>query len=163
MSSSKPTKHTAISTLQRVSRLAEIEMTTEAHLIFNATAAVDRPPRKSPAPVSIRFSEKQKSQLKIEADGQPLGVYVRSRLFDDDGALRPHRVRPVDDPKALAQVLGNLGQSNLANNLNQLTKLAYTGALPVSPEICEELTHACREVSEMRAMLVKALGLRGRR
>lgn len=138
-------------------------MTTEAHLLFNAIANADRLPRKSPAPVSIRFSEKQKSQLKIEADGQPLGVYVRSRLFDGNGALRPHRVRPVDDPKALAQVLGRLGQSNLANNLNQMTKLAHSGALPVTPEMCEQLSEACQAVLEIRAMLVKALGLRGRR
>jgi hypothetical protein len=120
-------------------------------------------PKKPPAPTSIRFSEEQKAKLKKEANGKPIGVFVRAQLFDDDGSLRPHIVRPVDDPKVLAQVLGKLGQSNLANNLNQMTKLAHSGALPVSPEVCQELTRACREVSEMRAMLVKALGLRGRR
>lgn len=138
-------------------------MTTEALLLFNAKAKAPTSRPKQPSPVSIRFSEDQISQLKIEANGQPLGVYVRGRLFDSGGSLRPHKVRPVKDPKALAQLLGKIGQSRLASNLNQMTRLAHSGALPVTSEICEELTRACQEISEMRALLVKALGLRGRR
>lgn len=120
-------------------------------------------PTKRPSPVSIRFSDRQKTILQQNSNGRPLGEYVRGRLFDDNGKLRPHKARPVEDPKALAQLLGKLGQSQLSNNLNQIAKLAHAGALPVTPETCEQLTLACDEISEMRSMLVQALGLRGRR
>ncbi len=115
---------------------------------------------KYPPPVSIRFSDRQKALLKSEAKGAPLGQYVRSRLFGNDGSLKPHKVRPVRDPEALAQLLAKLGQSQLPNNFNQLTKLAHSGALPVTPETCKQLSQACEEIAEIRSLLIQALGMR---
>ncbi|MEJ2681299.1 MAG: plasmid mobilization relaxosome protein MobC [Gammaproteobacteria bacterium] len=46
---------------------------------------------------------------------------------------RPARKkRPIKDIKALSQVLAELGQSRIANNLNQLAKASNTGSLPVN-------------------------------
>ena len=123
---------------------------------FNASAR--KTPEKRSNPFSIRLSDVQRQKLEKVAGGKPLGVYMRSLIFGDDGALTPHKVRPVDDPQALAQALGLLGQSRIANNLNQLAKAANTGALPVTPEICRELSQACKDVQELRVLLIKALG-----
>lgn len=57
-------------------------------------------------------------------------------------------------------MLGGLGQSRLASNVNQLAKAANMGALPVSPEVEAELLESCAAIREMREALVKALGVR---
>lgn len=111
-------------------------------------------------PFSIRLSDRQREKLEGIAKGKPLGVVMRSLVFEDDGSLRPQKVRPVNDPEALGRALGLLGQSRIANNLNQLAKAANSGALPVTPETCRELSEACEDVREMRALLMKALGSR---
>jgi hypothetical protein len=54
--------------------------------------------------------------------------------------------------------MGALGQSRLSANLNQLTKAVNTGSLPVTPDTEAELIEACREVSEIRDALMRALG-----
>jgi hypothetical protein len=60
----------------------------------------------------------------------------------------------------LGQLLALLGQSRLANNLNQLAKAANQGSLPVTAEIEAELQQACAHILEMRLLLLKALGIR---
>ena len=50
-----------------------------------------------------------------------------------------------------------LGQSRLANNMNQLAKAANSGSLPVTPETEEALLNAVREVAYMRTLLIQAL------
>ena len=134
-------------------------MTRAAASLFNAVAGATGN-QDDNRPVSIRFSYRQIDILNREANGKPFGPFVRSLIFEDDGSLRPHKVRPVDDPQALAQALGLLGQSRIASNLNQLAKVANSGALPVTPETCRKLDQACEDVREMRSLLMKALGTR---
>jgi hypothetical protein len=55
-------------------------------------------------------------------------------------------------------VLGALGRSRLSSNLNQLAKAVNTGSLPVTPETEADLRQACRDVAEIRADLLRALG-----
>ncbi|MFK7875878.1 MAG: plasmid mobilization relaxosome protein MobC [Paracoccaceae bacterium] len=50
-----------------------------------------------------------------------------------------------------------LGNLRLANNLNQLAKAANMGALPLSPEVEQELMATCAAVIAIRAELMKAL------
>ncbi|WP_227268445.1 hypothetical protein [Roseobacter weihaiensis] len=91
----------------------------------------------------------------------PLGAYIRQKLFD--GELTPRRTRgnaPVKDHAALGKVLGALGASRLSSNLNQIAKAAHMGALPVTPELEQELSEACTSVRNMRADLMRALGFR---
>lgn len=134
-------------------------MSKAASPLFNA-ASDSTPKMDDNRPVSIRFSNRQLAKLNREANGKPFGPFVRSLIFEDDGSLRPHKVRPVDDPAALAQALSLLGQSRIASNLNHLAKAANSGALPVTPETCQELSEACAQVREMRALLMRALGRR---
>ncbi len=111
-------------------------------------------------PFSLRLTSEERAQLEKDAVGLSLGAYIRSRLFDE--SLPPRRTRskhPVKDHQALAQVLGELGRSHLANNLNQLAKAANSGSLEVTPDTEQALKHACSDIRWMRHVLMGALGL----
>ncbi|WP_299632588.1 hypothetical protein [uncultured Roseobacter sp.] len=113
----------------------------------------------TPPPFSIRFTFEERARLKKAAAGMPLGAYIRQKLFE--GELTQRRTRgknPVKDHTELARVLGALGASRLSSNLNQIAKAAHLGALPVTPELEEELGQACRDIRNMRTDLMKALG-----
>lgn len=112
-------------------------------------------------PFSLRLTRAQRQRLDAEAGSLTVGAYVRNRLFETPAPLKRTFRRPVQDEQALSQVLGALGSSRLSSNLNQLAKAVHNGALPVSPEAEQAILDACAEVAEMRAQLVKALGLEG--
>ena len=112
----------------------------------------------SPPRVTIRLTEEEKQRLDETADGMALAAYIRACLFDGD-MKSVRRRQPVRDEKSVAQLLGLLGQSRIANNLNQLAKLANTGSLPLTPDVEQDIEEACNHVSDMRAMLIQALGL----
>lgn len=110
-------------------------------------------------PFSIRLTQEERERLEAEAKGKPLSVYMRERLLGDGTAPRKLRRKPAADQAGLAKVLGMLGQSRLANNLNQIAKAAHIGVLVVSPALIEELENACRDIRIMRDALLSALGL----
>jgi len=97
-------------------------------------------------PFSIRLTQEERERLEGEAKGKPLGVYSRERLLGDGTAPRKLRRKPAADQAGLAKVLGMLGQSRLANNLNQIAKAAHIGVLVVSPALIEEIEEACRDM-----------------
>ena len=109
-------------------------------------------------PFSLRLSFEERARLTEQAGGMPLGAYIRERLLAEPP--RRSRLTPADR-QALLQVLGTLGQSRIANNLNQLAKQANLGTLPVTPDTEAELTGAAADIAAMREMLVQALGLDG--
>jgi len=113
------------------------------------------------APFSIRLTESERAQLDQAAGDMPLSDYIRSCLFGEHVKhRRPRGKAPVKDHRSLAQVLGALGASRLASNLNQIAKAAHMGALPLTPETEDELRSACAEVRAMRRDLLAALGVR---
>ncbi len=114
---------------------------------------------KYPPPFSLRLTYEERAWLEADARGRPLGTYIRERLFGDDARPRAKQGNsPVGDPEALGRVLGALGQSRLASNLNQLAKAVNTGSLPVTPETEADLQAACRAVADLPAELLRALG-----
>lgn len=122
-------------------------------------------PTKSPPPFSLRLTAQERRRLEAQAAGMPLGAYIRSRLLGDEaGHTRPHRrtrgAAPVRDHKALAEVLARLGASRLSGNLNQLARAANAGALPVSPETESALQAAGRDIAAIKALVMRALGIR---
>lgn len=116
--------------------------------------------RRAP-PFSLRLTFEERARLEREAGDMPLGAYIRSRLFDEPASERPprQRKRPVKDHQALGQLLGELGRSRIANNLNQLAKAANSGSLPLTPETENSLREACAGIRWMRIALMQALGL----
>lgn len=126
---------------------------------FNSSARSKRE-SKYPPPYSIRFTWDERERLEQLAGRQTWSAVIRDRLFGDSATPRrkPPRKPSVND-EALAKALGELGQSRLAANLNQLAKAANQGALPVTPELVVELEDACHAVRAMRSDLMFALGL----
>ncbi|WP_431201561.1 plasmid mobilization relaxosome protein MobC [Bradyrhizobium betae] len=112
-------------------------------------------------PFSLRLTQQEKDRLQADAGGTPLGIYIRARLLEGDAAPRDEsRQYPIKDAEPLGRLLGLLGQSRITNNLNQLAKASNQGSLPVTKEVESELQQACVHVSEMRMLLLKALGIR---
>ena len=68
---------------------------------------------------------------------------------------------PVKNQQALAQVLGRLGETRIANNLNQIAYEANCGSLLMDQQTEDELKVACAHIAWMRVKLIEALGLNG--
>jgi hypothetical protein len=108
--------------------------------------------------ISLRVTFEEKARLQREVVGVSVSDHMRQRLFDD--YTPPPRRRgkvPVKDHQALAQVLGKLGKSGIASNLNQLTRSANTGSLPVTPDTEAALLAAVAEIQEIKRLLMDAL------
>lgn len=117
--------------------------------------------KKRPAPFSLRFTFEERARLEKEAAGTSLANYIKWRLFDHDKPAPKKRGKvPVKDHKVLASLLAKLGQSRLAANINQLAKAVHTGSLPVNPETEAYIQQAVKDISDVRNLLVTALGLK---
>lgn len=108
------------------------------------------------SPLCIRIAAQERERLELEAGDMPLSAYVRSRLFDT-ATLAPRRrmQRPIKDREVLAQ----LGNTRLANNLNQIARATHTGSLPFHPDTERDMQEAYLAIQAMRQDLLKALGL----
>ena len=102
-------------------------------------------PKRSP-PFSLRLTAEERTQLETDAGRQPLGGYIKSRLFDGSPPKRRRKTAPVYDDKQIATVLAVLGRSRLSQNMNQIDKAANTGTLDATPELHQEIIDACNEV-----------------
>ncbi|MFD0917233.1 CopG family transcriptional regulator [Pseudahrensia aquimaris] len=112
--------------------------------------------------VTLRLTEEELDRLKRAAAGVSISAYIRKQLFGDQVSLRKTRSRvPVKNQKALAQVLGKLGETRISNNLNQIAYEANCGSLLMDQQTEEELKIACAHIAWMRVKLIEALGLKG--
>jgi len=119
-------------------------------------------PQESLSPYSMRFTREERAWLDraAAAAGIPLAEFIRPRIFDESLPKRRTRSKhPVKDHEELAKVLGELGRSRLANNLNQLAKAANSGSLEVSPDTERAIKDGCADIRWMRQVLISALGL----
>lgn len=120
-----------------------------------------KPVKDKVSPFSLYLREEERAILEKEADGTPLGPYIRSRLFSNDVQLRQTRGRhPIKDHQLLGKLLAELGKAELSHNLNSLADAAKSGSLPVTLETQADLQIACSHVADMRRALLKALGIR---
>ncbi|MCF6291879.1 MAG: hypothetical protein L3J04_00640 [Robiginitomaculum sp.] len=120
----------------------------------------DKPKKRYPTPVCVRFSEEERALLEEKAGDLTTSAYVRLCVLGEDAPK--HRTRSkkaVEDHQALGQLLGSLGSSNVPNNLNQLSKAVHNGDLPLPDDIADDLKQAAFEIAYMRHMLMSALGL----
>lgn len=110
--------------------------------------------------ITCRVTEEEYERLERDAAGTSISDHMRACFFGDSAPVRRTRGKfPVKDHKLIAQLLAKLGDSRIANNLNQLARLANTGSLPVTPETEETLRLVCRYVADVRRLLLQALGL----
>mgnify|MGYP005855659883 CR=1 FL=1 len=116
---------------------------------------------KRPPPFSLRLSADERARLEAEAQGAPLGAYIKAKLTGGEVPVRMRRSGlAVEDRQALAQALARLGQARLANNLNQLAHAANIGTLPITPDTEAALLDAARDIRAIRDLLLTALGLK---
>lgn len=111
-------------------------------------------------PFSLRLTFEERARLEELAGDMPLGSYIKEKLFDRPLRKRARLRRPVKDEQSLAKLLGMLGQSRIANNLNQIARAVNIGTLPVTPETERDIRRACAEIQLMRMELLRALGQR---
>lgn len=119
-------------------------------------------PNSYPSPVSVRFTPEERALLEKAANGRTLSAFIRGQVLAENAARRKIRNRmPVENERELGRVLGLLGRSRIANNLNQLAKDANCGVLIMDPETRQQIEEAYAHVKSMRDCLIRALGLLG--
>lgn len=117
-------------------------------------------------PVSIRVTKEEKAILRKMAGSMAIAHYIRKCVFGDDAAPRAKRHEkkqpspPAIDYVMLAQVLGNLGQSELATSMLALALAAKSGELEISDKVENKLDRACDDIQEMKHLLIVALGIK---
>ena len=130
---------------------------------FNAASGATKPPplcRTTTKPVSLRMSFEEKARLERDAAGMSLAAYIRWRLFEPSAPPPKSRGKfPVKDHRSLSKLLGLLGQTRIANNLNQLARAVNSGSLSMDPQTERELREAASDVADMRRLLLEALRL----
>ncbi|WP_052249449.1 hypothetical protein [Tateyamaria sp. ANG-S1] len=84
------------------------------------------------SPVTLRLTLAERKRLEELATGMTLSAYIRACVFATEEKRRKSRPKDVvADRKAVAEALALLGQSRIANNLNQLAYHANIGALAI--------------------------------
>lgn len=79
--------------------------------------------------------------------------FIKDAILQN-GVRPPASRRPrIQDQKLLAKLLGTLGKSRIANNINQLAKAANSGSLPVKEEVLQTLNDAVTAIRSMRDSL----------
>ncbi|MEQ1953644.1 plasmid mobilization relaxosome protein MobC [Mesorhizobium sp. CN2-181] len=105
------------------------------------------------------MTETERATLEELAVGMTLSTYIRACLFAREEKRRKRRPGSViADKKAVAEALALLGQSRIANNLNQLAYQANIGALRIEDRERAMIDEAYEYVLSIRASLVAALG-----
>ncbi len=109
--------------------------------------------------MTIRLTEDERVRLEELAAGMTLSAYIRACLFAEETKRRKRRSNTVvADKKAVAEALALLGQSRIANNLNQLAYQANIGALVMEDRERAKIEEAYSHILALRGLLVAALG-----
>ncbi len=124
---------------------------------FQQNGAKSATPKKYPSPVTLRLTEEEKAKLLALASDMSISAYIRQSVF---AQCTSKRVVPAIDRVVLAQILGKLGESRMANNLNQIAYQANCGSLELDDATEAEIKQACAAIAWMRLTLMKALGLK---
>ena len=130
-----------------------------------AKPAKRKPPRRKTTRdcprVTLRLSPDDHERLKELAGSMALSTYIRAKALGLDlPRRRPRSSAYVVDKQAIAQILGLLGQSRIANNLNQLAYHANVGSLIMEEETVAQISEAHEHIVFLRNTLIKALGLK---
>lgn len=114
-----------------------------------------------PSPLSIRLTNEERALLKRKAGSKPLATYAREQLVGEAQTPRnPVRKTPEIDKVLLAQILGVLGKSELAQALCLLAVAAESGSAVLGEDTDAQVKEACADIRDIRLILIKALGLR---
>lgn len=131
---------------------------------FKASASAEpKTTRTAMSPLTLRLTPEERARLEELAAGMTLSAYVRACVFAEDAKLRKTRPKDIiEDKKAAAEALALLGQSRIANNLNQLAYHANIGALITGEVEKAQIAEANDHLAAIRALLMQALGKKKR-
>lgn len=142
---------------QQFSTAAKCKAISTKQCLQHEDSTKNKPKAKSP--VTLRLSHDERAKLEELADGMTMSAYIRACIFAKDVERRKHRPKNViEDKKAAAEALALLGQSRIASNLNQLAYHANVVAFIEDEEVKAQILEAHEYVSEIRRVLMKALG-----
>ncbi len=110
-----------------------------------------------PSTLTIRLRPHERERLERLAGKLSLSAYARRKLFGE--AARETAVQPKADHVVLAQLLAKLGQSSLSHSLAVLALASKNGALPVLEETEDALQQSCRDIAQMKSLLMDGLGI----
>ena len=139
------------------------ELTDAANEAFKSSIPTNEPvkrgARRAISPLTLRLTREARARLEELAAGMALSTYVRACVFGEEAKRRKRRPKDtVTDKRAIAEALALLGQSRIANNLNQLAYHANIGALEITAKERNQIEEAYAHVLAIRAFLVSALG-----
>ena len=118
--------------------------------------------RQSTPRITLRLTADEMAKLKHLSANMTVSAYIRKCIFGKKEAPRKKRLKaPVKDHEALAKVLGKLGESRIANNLNQMAYEAHCGSLLLDQQTFNQIQEAYEHVCSMRLHLLDALGIAG--
>ncbi|MGI9505990.1 MAG: plasmid mobilization relaxosome protein MobC [Geminicoccaceae bacterium] len=146
--------------------MRQVDVTrTKADVRSSFRKAADQPgkrKKKNPAPLTYRPKDEEERQgVLAAAKGMSVSEYIRQCIHDADAKPKKLKLKtPIRDEQSLARSLALLGQSRIANNLNQLAYHANTGSLLLDEETLGKIDEAYQHVCFMRKALIAALGLR---
>jgi len=149
-----------------MSKALSVSDTVSAKDQFHISAASPRNRKKrgrQPTPrITLRLTEEEMEKLKHLSASVTVSAYIRKCLFGKQTAPRKIRLKaPVKDQEALAKVLGKLGESRIANNLNQMAYEANCGSLLLDEQTFNQIKETYEHVCSMRQHLLEALGVTG--
>jgi len=116
--------------------------------------------KKASPRITLRLADEEREILRKRAGRLSVSAYIRQCLFGKDTTLRKTRnPDAVKDSHALARLLGLMGKTRIADNLESLAREARSGAILLDDVTLRQIDEACRLVRAMRDQLVAALGL----
>ncbi|MCY7297419.1 hypothetical protein [Alteromonas sp. a30] len=129
------------------------------HIGFTATNFVsDMPKDTKSKTVLFRLSQSDHERLLQAAGDLTLSAYLRSTLLEGEIKKIRTNKRPLKDQEQLSLALGKLMQSRLSPNINQIAKAVNCGMVIMPDEAIDTLNSAQSELTEIRNLLLSALG-----
>ena len=115
---------------------------------------------RQPAPrITIRLTPEEHTALAAKAGDMALAQFVREQALSGTAEKRRSTRRPTTDKQALAQVLAKLGASPQVTAFRDAARGVETGTLPKGADT-DALLHSIRdELSAIRSLLMRALGV----
>ncbi len=115
------------------------------------------------ATLTIRLTKFERELWDEEANvlGLSTSKYVRVTLADE---LTKRKlavlIKRRNERKEYVRLLRGIGQSRIANNLNQLAYAANTGSLVFTPDVIAQINEAYDAIMYMRSLLIELSGVR---
>lgn len=112
--------------------------------------------------LSVPVSPEQMAELARRAGCRPLSAYARDQLFPANDNTPPKAARPRSGQRAAlaAKSLALLGPA--ASSLKAIANAMASGLLPFAPDTEAAVLKACADITEIKSLQMKALGIRER-